>query len=60
MILTCRWSSIRTTWEIWARTQNTENLVLKILRRLRNDMTDLRNETRDGFNRVERRLEARD
>lgn len=37
-------------------TENTENLVLEILRQLRNDMTDLRNEVRDGFNRVELRL----
>jgi hypothetical protein len=37
-------------------TENTENLVLEILRQLRNDMTDMRNEIRDGLNRVELRL----
>ncbi len=35
---------------------NTENLVLEILRQLRGDITSLRNEVRDGFNRVEIRL----
>lgn len=35
---------------------NTENLVLEILRQLRGDITSLRNEMRDGFNRVEIRL----
>ena len=37
-------------------TDNTENLVLEILRQLRGDMTSLRNEMREGFNRVEVRL----
>ncbi len=37
-------------------TESTENLVLEILRQMRNDMTDLRNELREGFNRVEVRL----
>ena len=38
-------------------TDNTENLVLEILRQLRGDITSLRSEVRDGFNRVEIRLE---
>jgi hypothetical protein len=37
-------------------TESTENLVLEILRQMRNDMTDLRNDLREGFNRVEVRL----
>ena len=37
-------------------TDNTENLVLEILRQLRGDITSLRSEVRDGFNRVEIRL----
>ena len=37
-------------------TDNTENLVLEILRQLRGDITSLRSEMRDGFNRVEVRL----
>jgi len=37
-------------------TENTENLVLDILRQIRSDMTDIRNEMRDGFNRIEVRL----
>ena len=37
-------------------TDNTENLVLEILRQFRSDMTSLRNEMREGFNRVEVRL----
>jgi hypothetical protein len=37
-------------------TDNTENLVLEILRQIRGDITSLRNEMRDGFNRVEIRL----
>ena len=37
-------------------TESTENLVLEILRQMRNDMSDLRNELREGFNRVEVRL----
>ena len=37
-------------------TENTENLVLEILRQMRNDMTTMRNEMRDGFNRIEVRL----
>ena len=36
--------------------ENTDKLVLEILHELRNDITDLREETRDGFNRVELRL----
>ncbi len=35
---------------------NIENLVLEILRQLRGDITSLRNEVREGFNRVEIRL----
>jgi hypothetical protein len=35
---------------------NTENLVLEILRQMRNDVAGLRNEMRDGFDRVEVRL----
>ncbi len=42
--------------EEFAMTDNTENLVLEILRQLRGDMTSLRSEVRDGFNRVEIRL----
>ena len=37
-------------------TEGTENLVLEIRRQLRNDMTVLRSEVRDGFNRVDVRL----
>ncbi len=37
-------------------TDNTENLVLEILRQLRGDITSLRSEVRDGFNRVEVRF----
>ena len=37
-------------------TDNTENLVLEILRQMRGDITGLRNEMREGFNRVEVRL----
>lgn len=37
-------------------TDNTENLVLEVLRAIRGDITSLRNETRDGFSRVELRL----
>lgn len=37
-------------------TENTESLILEILRQLRNETTALRNEMRDGFNRVELRL----
>ena len=37
-------------------TDNTENLVLEILRQMRGDITSLRNEMREGFNRVEVRL----
>ncbi len=37
-------------------TDNTENLVLEILRQMRGDISTLRNEMRDGFNRVEVRL----
>jgi len=36
--------------------ENTENLVLEILRQLRSDVTALRNETREGVNRLELRL----
>jgi hypothetical protein len=39
-----------------AMTESTENLVLESLRQMRNDMSDLRNELREGFNRVEVRL----
>jgi len=42
--------------EEFAMTDNTENLVLEILRQFRSDMTSLRNEMREGFNRVEVRL----
>jgi len=37
-------------------TDNTENLVLELLRQMRNDMASLRTEVRDGFNRVDLRL----
>jgi hypothetical protein len=37
-------------------TENTEKLVLEILRQMRNDMTTMRNEMCDGFNRIEVRL----
>ena len=37
-------------------TDNTENLVLELLRQMRNDMASLRSEVRDGFNRVDLRL----
>jgi hypothetical protein len=37
-------------------TENTENLVLEILRQMRGDMAGLRTNMRDGFNRVEVRL----
>jgi hypothetical protein len=36
--------------------ESTENLVLEILRQMRNEVTSLRNETRDGLSRVELRL----
>ncbi len=36
--------------------ENTENLVLEILRLMRGDMAELRSEMRDGFNRLEVRL----
>ena len=36
--------------------ESTENLVLEILRQLRGDVTALRNETREGINRLELRL----
>lgn len=39
-------------------TDNTENLTLQILRELRNDITTLHTEMRDGFNRVDVRLGA--
>jgi len=35
---------------------DTDNLVLEILRQMRGDTLDLRNEVRDGFNRIELRL----
>jgi len=37
-------------------TENTENLVLEILRRMQGDMVAMRTELRDGLNRVEVRL----
>jgi len=37
-------------------TDNTENLVLEILRQLRGDMASMRSEMRDGFNRLDIRL----
>lgn len=37
-------------------TDYTENLVLELLRQMRNDMAGLRTEMRDGFNRMDLRL----
>lgn len=37
-------------------TADTENLVLEILRQIGNDMTTMRTEMRDGFNRLDIRL----
>ena len=37
-------------------TADTENLVLEILRQIRSDMTTMRTEMHDGFNRLDIRL----